>query len=90
MDRHYSGRRELRMLRRRLNLLLLAAAFCAWATDGEEKEERLDYRQRRWRWSVREGPSRALLIDACDAVAHVGSRVFEAAVEFAQPLQDIR
>eukprot|EP00959_Pyramimonas_sp_CCMP1952_P023763 498693-Pyramimonas_sp.AAC.1 len=33
------------MLRRRLNLLLLAAAFCAWATDGKEVDEWLDYRQ---------------------------------------------
>eukprot|EP00959_Pyramimonas_sp_CCMP1952_P267687 5596788-Pyramimonas_sp.AAC.1 len=45
-----SGRRELRMLRRRLNQLLLAAAFCAWFTDGEEVEEWLDDRQCRWRW----------------------------------------
>ena len=40
--------------------------------------------------SVRESPSRALLVDACDVVACSGCAVLEATTCFSQPLRDVQ
>ena len=90
MDRRSDGRRDLRFLRTRLNELLLAWVFVAWASDGKEEGEWFHYPRSTWRMSVREGPSRALLIDACEAVAQSGQAVLEVATQFTYPLCDCR
>eukprot|EP00959_Pyramimonas_sp_CCMP1952_P126627 2648457-Pyramimonas_sp.AAC.1 len=57
----------------------MARAFVAWASDGKEAEEWFNYGRCPWQWSEREYPSRALRVDARDAVALPGQAALAAA-----------